>query len=447
MNPGNDEERYGPVVEKSRQKSRRYSKRIVAVMILASALIILVITAQADFGHGKKPESDVQENYRMPQEQGFSDLIAGMQKKRRPAEGASAPSETTSTGTLPPEPQKARIVLRNDSRPRANAERKYYSNRNDAQAASQLRALKVQAIVTKPVVENFVDDTKQKETVPTRNTPPPMIRAAEAVGMGAGSTGGIDPAAIAALQEPDPNGQRRKQEFLYGANGRGPNGRGSTGGAALTAQGYSTSMPIPQQFQWELKAGTIIPGVLITGINSSLPGTIIGQVSENVWDSTRGSHILIPKGTRILGVYDSEIKFGQRRVLLVWNRLVFPNGTTLNIAGSPGIDQAGYSGLSDKVDSHWGQMFTTALFASLFVAGAETVYNDNDRGDSRGDYNKSPSDAAAESAANSILDMSAKLLEKVSDIQPTIRIRSGKRFGILIQKDVVFPFPYDGISQ
>ncbi|MDR3254198.1 MAG: TrbI/VirB10 family protein, partial [Synergistaceae bacterium] len=133
------------------------------------------------------------------------------------------------------------------------------------------------------------------------------------------------------------------------------------------------------------------------------------------------------------------VTFGQRRVLLVWNRLIFPNGTTLDIAGSPGVDQAGYSGLSGRVNEHWGKMFGTALLASVFVAGSEIVYDKDTQGNNE---SKSPRDAAAESLAGSVLDMGTKIMNKASDIQPTITIRPGKKMGILVERDVVFPFPY-----
>jgi type IV secretion system protein VirB10 len=179
---------------------------------------------------------------------------------------------------------------------------------------------------------------------------------------------------------------------------------------------------------------------MVTGINSDLPGNVIGQVSENVWDTATGRYVLIPKGTRILGVYDSRVTFGQRRVLLVWNRLVFPNGMTLDIAGSPGVDQAGYSGLSGRVNEHWGTMLKSALLASVFVAGAEIVYDSDSVG---GNENKSPRDVAAESAAGAIIDMGAKLADRAAGIQPTITIRPGKRMAIFVQRDVVFPSSYE----
>jgi type IV secretion system protein VirB10 len=181
---------------------------------------------------------------------------------------------------------------------------------------------------------------------------------------------------------------------------------------------------------------------MVTGINSDLPGNVIGQVSENVWDTATGRYVLIPKGTRILGVYDSQVTFGQRRILLVWNRLIFPNGMTLNIAGSAGVDQAGYSGLSGRLNEHWMDMLKSALLASVFVAGAEMVYDKDTQGTVGGTQNKSPQDVAAESAATAIVNMGAKLTERAAGIQPTITIRPGKRMGIFVQQDVVFPFPY-----
>jgi type IV secretion system protein VirB10 len=311
---------------------------------------------------------------------------------------------------------------------------RYYSNRDDAQAASQLRMMKIQALTAKPVVEDFRqdgngggNDAGQRASSGAPGTPSNVGQSSPMI---------MDSASMAALMQqgqtghnPDPNGQDGKQNFLRGGNG----------GGSMTPQGYSDSLPVPQQFPYELKAGTIIPGLLITGINSDLPGNVLGQVSENVWDTATGKFILIPKGTRILGVYDSEVSFGQRRVLLVWNRLIFPNGTTLDIAGSPGVDQAGYSGLSGKVNEHWGKMIGAALISSVFVAGAEIVYDGDSQGNSE---SKSPRDVAAESAAGSIIDMGTKLTNKASDIQPTITVRPGKKFGIFVQKDVVFPFPY-----
>jgi type IV secretion system protein VirB10 len=306
---------------------------------------------------------------------------------------------------------------------------RYYSDRNDAQAAGALRTLKLQALTAKPLVEGFQPENGTDTAAPSNGlnrTAQDNIQPSV-----------MDSASLAALtrqgQPPDQSAQAQKQDFL----------RGRDGGGSFTPQGYSANLPVPQQFPYELKAGAVIPGLLISGINSDLPGNVIAQVSENVWDTATGKHVLIPKGTRILGAYDSEVSYGQKRVLLVWNRLVFPDGTTLDIAGSPGSDQAGYSGLPGRVDAHWGEMFKAALLASAFVAGAEAVYNEDSRGYTViAQEEKSVRDAVAESLAGSILDMGAKVMDRATGIQPTITVRPGKKMTVFVRRDVVFPYPY-----
>ncbi|MDR1510439.1 MAG: hypothetical protein LBS53_12470 [Synergistaceae bacterium] len=416
----------GPKVERSAKKTRFFSKRVIFAFIAALAGIFFAVVMQADFTRGGDSGDVPEKNYRAPSAAEFQELAAAMRLDRKPAQ-VSAPANE-------PRDRTQRIVIEG-TREKAPARMtpalpRYYSNNADAQAANTLRTLKMQALVAKPVVEDFKLDSGEgaNEKNAGNNVQAqggPVMEQTPRV---------MDSETMAALiqqqgQAPDPNGQLNKQNFL----------RGTSGGGSMTPQGYSDSLPEPQRFPYELKAGTIIPGVLISGINSDLPGNVLAQVSENVWDTATGKFILIPKGTRIIGVYDSRVSFGQRRVMLVWNRLIFPNGTTLNIAGSPGIDQAGYSGLSGKVNEHWGTMLKSALLASVFVAGAEIVYDSDSGGNSD---NKSPRDVAAESAAGSILDMGTKLMNRAADIQPTITIRPGKKMGIFVQKDVVFPFPY-----
>ena len=417
----------GPKIERSEKETKKYGKRIIFVFLLGVGAVILLINAQARFRPGGGAGEDAPKNYRTPPSAGFAELAASMRRDRRPV-------QVISPGVISRDAQNSgarRVII--EGRPETgkiaalHPAPRYYSNNDDAQLARTLRTMKAQAITARPVVENFNAD-ESRET-----------QASSIISGGSGATGrgiNIDPAVIAALarqeeEYQDTNGQVRKQNFL----------RGADGGGSFTPQGYSANLPAPQQFPYEIKAGTIIPGLLISGINSDLPGNVIAQVSENVWDTATGRHVLIPKGTRILGVYDSEVSYGQRRVLLVWNRLVFPNGTTLNIAGTPGSDQAGYSGLSGRVNEHWGTMLKTALFASVFVAGAEMVYDNDSTGMSG--TNKSPGDVAAESVAGSILDMSARIMNRAADIQPTITVRPGKKMAIFVQQDVVFPFPYE----
>ena len=299
---------------------------------------------------------------------------------------------------------------------------------------AQLRNTKVQALQAPSHVGGFIEqDKQQQDRIEQQNSLNSLVSGLQNLPPLEGNlTSPMN--SLALLSGQDQNGQSEKQGFLYSR------------AAALTPHGYSQNIPVPQQFPLELKAGTLIPGILISGLNSDLPGSVLGQVSEHVYDTATGRYVLIPKGSRLIGVYSSNVTYGQSRVLVVWNRIVFPNGTSLNIAGSQGMDRAGYSGMSGAVDSHWGKVISAAVFASLFIAGAEILNpkdgntnNNSGTGSGSGTGNKSPSQAMSEAVANSILEMGGRMLEKAMNIQPTIKIRPGARFNIFVAQDVVFP--------
>ncbi|HEL9683060.1 TPA: conjugal transfer protein TrbI, partial [Legionella pneumophila] len=128
---------------------------------------------------------------------------------------------------------------------------------------------------------------------------------------------------------------------------------------------------------YELRAGGVIPGVMVSGISSELPGQIIGQVSQNVYDTATGRFLLIPQGTKLLGIYSSDVSFGQDSVLVAWQRLVFPDGKTLDIGSMPGADSAGYGGFRDQVDHHYARIYGSALLMSGIVAGITYSQNTN----------------------------------------------------------------------
>ena len=248
---------------------------------------------------------------------------------------------------------------------------------------------------------------------------------------GAGNLSASDLQAMAAL-EATKSPQQRKVEFLtQQAGGRTP-------------QDYSTNIRRPQIAPLELKAGTVIPGLLLSGINSDLPGMVIGQVSENVYDTATGNWLLIPQGSRLIGVYDSNISFGQKRVAVVWNRIIYPDGSSLNIAGAPGADLAGYSGIKGKVDNHYSQLLMAALFTSFFTGAVEII---SDRYDDNSGYygnntRKSAKDVLVETTATTIANIGARLAERALDIQPTIIIKPGTHYNVMIQQDVIFPEPW-----
>src|SRR5690606_12184961 len=122
---------------------------------------------------------------------------------------------------------------------------------------------------------------------------------------------------------------------------------------------------------YEVKAGSLVPAVLITQANSDLPGQLIAQVRENVFDTATGAHLLIPQGTRAIGVYDSLVAFGQERVLVAWQRLIFPDGSSLNLESMPGTDLAGAAGFHDRVRRDYVRIFGGAILLSAISAGLQ----------------------------------------------------------------------------
>ena len=142
--------------------------------------------------------------------------------------------------------------------------------------------------------------------------------------------------------------------------------RGGPEGSAVSA-GRLTDAASP----YVVQAGAVIAGALVTGIRSDLPGPITAQVTQDVFDTPTGRYLLIPQGSRLIGVYDSQVAAGQSRVLLVWTRLLLPDGRSINLERQPGGDAQGYSGLQDRVDDHWGALFKAAALSTLLSVGSE----------------------------------------------------------------------------
>jgi len=192
---------------------------------------------------------------------------------------------------------------------------------------------------------------------------------------------------------------------------------------------YLPSKKTAAYSKYEIKTGTLIPGILITGINSKLPGAIKAQVSENVYDTATGNYLLIPQGTTIVGKYSSHVQFGQDRVLISWNRLIFTDGHTLNIGNMNGIDQQGYTGFEDQVDNHYFQIFGSAFLLSLlsgdffFEDGYLVISGQTSSGTQT---TPSPLEQAA-----------AQMIQKQLSVSPTIEIRPGYKFNIFVTKDII----------
>ena len=186
-----------------------------------------------------------------------------------------------------------------------------------------------------------------------------------------------------------------------------------------------------------VQAGTIIPAALITGIRSDLPGQIAAQVIEPVFDSPTGRVKLVPQGARLIGTYDSQVAFGQSRVLLVWTRLIMPNGRSIVLERQQGADAGGYSGLEDEVDNHWAELFKAALLSTILGVGAE-LGSGADTG-----TNTNIIQALRLSAANSLNQTGQQVVRRNLNIQPTLTIRPGFPVNVIVNRDLVLE-PYRG---
>ncbi len=180
-----------------------------------------------------------------------------------------------------------------------------------------------------------------------------------------------------------------------------------------------------------VQAGAVIPAALITGIRSDLPGEITAQVTENVFDSPTGKYLLVPQGARLIGQYDSQISFGQSRVLLVWNRIIMPNGQSIVLERQSGADTQGYAGLEDGVDYHWGNLLGAAAISTLLGIGSELALTGNN----------GLVEALRTGSQDTINQSGQTLVRRQLNVQPTLTIRPGFPVRVIINRDLVLA-PY-----
>lgn len=192
---------------------------------------------------------------------------------------------------------------------------------------------------------------------------------------------------------------------------------------------------------FELKTGAVIPGVMVTGINSDLPGNIIAQVSQNVFDSATGNHLLLPQGAKLFGVYDSRVIYGQERVLVAWNRVVFPDGSAITLGAMPGSDMAGNAGYTDEVNNHYFRIFGSAVLMSMMSGGMAYTMDSLDNSNSESDKPTLQNEMGSALAAQ-LGQATLQLLQKNLNIKPTLEIRPGYQFNVIVTKDLVFQKPY-----
>jgi type IV secretory pathway VirB10-like protein len=186
--------------------------------------------------------------------------------------------------------------------------------------------------------------------------------------------------------------------------------------------------------RYVVQAGAVIPAALITGIRSDLPGQVTAQVTEHVYDSPTGRYLLIPQGAKLIGQYDSQISFGQDRVLLVWTRLIMPNGRSIVLERQPGADTQGFAGLEDGVDQHWGRLFMAAALSTLLGVGSELGATNNDH---------AIVTALRRGSTDSLNQTGQQIVRRNLNIQPTLTIRPGFPVRVIVNRDLVLA-PYRG---
>ncbi|MGA7181382.1 MAG: TrbI/VirB10 family protein [Thiobacillaceae bacterium] len=250
------------------------------------------------------------------------------------------------------------------------------------------------------------------------STPDLLSAALEAAKVG----GNVVPqASVAAEKDSSPQGENKR--FLDAQK------------KELDTNGYLTQSLQPPASEHEVFAGSLIPAVLISGINSDLPGEITAQVRQPVYDSLNPRWVLIPQGARLIGQYSSDVAYGQRRVLVAWNRLIYPNGATIALQGMPGTDGLGQAGLGDQVDNHTLRVIGSALLISTLGVAGQLSQPQN----TSVLTTPSAGQQAASAAATKLDDVGTQMLQKNLAIQPTLKIRPGYLFNVLVTRTMILP--------
>jgi type IV secretion system protein VirB10 len=256
----------------------------------------------------------------------------------------------------------------------------------------------------------------------TRTAPPPENGPAlDATSLARGGASLVAPGSGTPGSEDEAqNRQAQKAGFLKAAEARTP--------------GYLDEARTAPLGQYEVKAGSIIPAVLLSGLNSDLPGAVVAQVRATVYDYVSARHVLIPQGSRLVGRYDSQVAYGQERVLVVWERILFPDGSSLALKGMPGTDNLGQGGAADQVDNHYGKLLGGVILSSILGVGAQVAYGPNVN-----TADPSIGQLAMAGVAGNVNQVGQQITRKNLNVQPTLVIRPGYLFNVLVTRDLVLP--------
>lgn len=245
-------------------------------------------------------------------------------------------------------------------------------------------------------------------------SPEPVLGATPPQATASEQPASVEAGKLALDPERDQNNQQRKLDFAGATAGQG----GVTNAHALQAPASP----------WQVMAGSVIAASLVTGLNSDLPGMVVAQVTENVFDTVTGRTLLIPQGSRLIGSYDSVVAFGQSRALLVWQRIILPDGASIQLDNLPATDAAGYAGLSDEVDFHTWRLLKGVALSTLLGVGTELSIGDDESDLVR---------AIRQSTQQSASQAGQQIVGKQLDVQPTLRVRPGWPLRVIVHKDLI----------
>jgi type IV secretion system protein VirB10 len=223
----------------------------------------------------------------------------------------------------------------------------------------------------------------------------------------------------------DPNAQAQKEAFLAKAR------------STQTADYLKATRTAPLS-PYEIKAGWEIPAVLEQALNSDFPGELKALVSSNVYDTASGRYLLIPQGSTLVGIYDSHVGYGQDGAQVVWDRVIYPDSSSLDLSGMIGQDAHGMAGLRDKVDRHYKRLIGFAVLTSVFAAASDLAQS---RNRTLLTY-PSPGEVAGSAVGREVSEVGAQITRRNLNVQPTIKVPIGYRFNVRVNRDILFDGPY-----
>jgi len=416
--------------------SKKVGLAVLGVVVLVGVLVVYGLYARRE---QQQVDQAKNEERRPEPARGVGDQL--VKELAPPSVASPAPVKSgrdlPDLGALQPPP----LVYRgdgNEGRPESRETRD--SSHSSPNAPAELSAEeKLRLAAFRQEQEAFAAPTPIREgsSIPASPGTVPLNDALQQLGpvaslLGAGKSAGPDGSTARPQSGTDyeqQNEQGRKEAFIDQTRGRAVNN-------------YLKSTRTPPIGKYELKMGWDIPAILEQGINSDLPGEVKALVRSNVYDTATGKYLLIPQGSRLVGIYDSQIAYGQNRLQVIWTRIIYPDGSSINLEGMMGQDIEGMSGFHDQVDNHYKRLIGTALLLSAFTAGIELSQRQNTSLLTVPTAGQTASSALGQQLGQ----LGTEITSRNASIQPTLKIPVGYRFNVRVNRDILFEAPYTPVQ-